>query len=736
MSLVPQLQWSLTETAKGAYIIARGILQAATIENVQALPMAACEKFGATLAMRPETCSQVEKRVFPTKRHWLITYLRTVVGYSDDDCASQLRKTAAGVQFLGLACALSNSVPLFEAAAAIRGMLEATNGGDKVQIPSGDHLRDYLAALVPRCSFAGFGEILVGHRSRIGQALAPYEYRPFEYETQGFPSSGAIKDIVEAFRDIGRIGDNEIRGIQIRACKCAPWIAAFTEWCLECPSIYLQLNDKRNLSILESPGSRVTIVIPTTVTEWDDTVHITRTREVAGPETLICPLPEGTGGAWTSMVNVRTYGQWLVGELGLDYPAERRRLQRFLPDAIIKVVGRLKFRPMDREMEELENLYPTPLPPLEDIKRVYGLMFDSPDPGSFRAIEQWLNMPVADLPEVETYLRGLEGTCQCNRCGDPNHPTRFNPPKCKKDAYFQVVAKIIADILTISLFREPESLLVETSPLRYFKNQQGLVGHIIPILKHGMETECDTRDLLASARILLGHRRTVKELGDTNNEWDWVVTCSKGQAFYPAIFDQDENYVVQRHGYLRLICLRGVLQREDSKWIGDTWKGILGAETTWADSQGIQALPGQVLAPDNRFRNLSAHWEVTKKDVSIMQAKIVIKDGQRRLQTTRNPIDSLMGLQYGLIAEGCHHEDPSRSLEEPARLCAYIGPDSAPSYRCPHHTVIVPVDGAHDLRFFCIPGREETRQFVLRQGACLQCALDICRTSMVEFLIL
>jgi RNAse (barnase) inhibitor barstar len=151
----------------------------------------------------------------------------------------------------------------------------------------------------------------------------------------------------------------------------------------------------------------------------------------------------------------------------------------------------------------------------------------------------------------------------------------------------------------------------------------------------------------------------------------------------------------------------------------------------------LQALPGQVLVPDNQFRNLSAHWEVTKKDVSIMQATIVVKDGQRRLQTTRNPIDSLMGLQYGMIAEGCHHEDPSRSLERPATLCTYIGPDSAPSYRCPDHTIIVPVDGAHDLRFFCIPGaREEMRHFVLRQGACLQCALDICRASMVDFLIL
>lgn len=88
-----------------------------------------------------------------------------------------------------------------------------------------------------------------------------------------------------------------------------------------------------------------------------------------------------------------------------------------------------------------------------------------------------------------------------------------------------------------------------------------------------------------------------------------------------------------------------------------------------------------------------------------------------------------------MIAEICGH-DSHDPLTKPDYLCVYVGPEASPSYRQPHRTVIAPVAGQDALRFFCIPGREQHRTFVLRQEACLQCSLNVCRRGNVSFLIL
>lgn len=77
-----QAQWGLEKTADSAISISRGLLQAATSDNVQPLAIMACERFGNTLAMCPETCRKVEKTVLPTPPHAVLKFLQGTVGYS------------------------------------------------------------------------------------------------------------------------------------------------------------------------------------------------------------------------------------------------------------------------------------------------------------------------------------------------------------------------------------------------------------------------------------------------------------------------------------------------------------------------------------------------------------------------------------------------------------------------------------------------------------------------------
>ena len=101
----PTLTWSLDSTASTTISVAKDVIRAATSDNVQALALMACEKFGATLAMCPETNKKMEDLIIKVSGPVFVRFIGAKIGYSANDCAAQLSRSLAGVQFLGLAVA-------------------------------------------------------------------------------------------------------------------------------------------------------------------------------------------------------------------------------------------------------------------------------------------------------------------------------------------------------------------------------------------------------------------------------------------------------------------------------------------------------------------------------------------------------------------------------------------------------------------------------------------------------
>lgn len=62
-----QLQWRLDSSANSALSVARSIFQAALNDNVQQLAILACERFGNTIAMCPETCKKIDLLDVPNR---------------------------------------------------------------------------------------------------------------------------------------------------------------------------------------------------------------------------------------------------------------------------------------------------------------------------------------------------------------------------------------------------------------------------------------------------------------------------------------------------------------------------------------------------------------------------------------------------------------------------------------------------------------------------------------------
>lgn len=219
----PQLQWDLSRSVDSTFAVTQGIIRAATTDNVQILALLACERFGATLAMCQDTCRKIEFEVIkvqtPSKR--VLKFLGATVGYSRDDCTSQLIRSQAGVQFIGLAAALISSVTAYEGATILFGMLKES-ACDKTLLPPVSHLRDLLTSLEHRCVRFGFADQVQGWNRLFDKVLVPslvlgQSHNGYSawtvsssysmYALNDVPSPDFLRHVVDAFGQLSRIGD-------------------------------------------------------------------------------------------------------------------------------------------------------------------------------------------------------------------------------------------------------------------------------------------------------------------------------------------------------------------------------------------------------------------------------------------------------------------------------------------------------------------------------------------------
>ena len=116
------LQWGLDSTANGALSVTRGLVMAATSDNVQILALLACEKFGGTLPISSMTLQKIAAVLIP-RDPAPVAFLKATVGFLPNDSAAQLGKSAAGARFLAFAAALIPTAGVFQSASALDDML-------------------------------------------------------------------------------------------------------------------------------------------------------------------------------------------------------------------------------------------------------------------------------------------------------------------------------------------------------------------------------------------------------------------------------------------------------------------------------------------------------------------------------------------------------------------------------------------------------------------------------------
>ena len=425
-----QLQWPLEQTATSTLSVARGVIEAATNDNIQALALLACERFGATLALCPETCRKVEDLVIKTKPPAVIGFLSAFVGYSPTDCASELVRSLAGVQFLGLVTSLVTTIGAFQGGNALEAMLTSW-AADKTLLPTARQLKDLLASLEHRCMRSGFADSVLGYHILLTTSLnlSGTQAHDLWRGCAQYPEAVGIAMLVDAFRQLSRIGDAQ--QVTIRTTACAPWIVAFTKWCLgHPPSIYFEDGHP----LLEQSAVGVTVIVSRDIGDHSE-IEIAVYREVDTPAELI--TARGMAEPYCGMVSIENYGRWLCRDYELASNIGFRAIQQALPYALKQIITHMQFsytladtkqtsqpqtsssstfRARSSKEEDLMGLATSPFAPDSVISEMTVRLLGLPHPLPLQPLPEGLL--VGNLPLVELYIRDLKEACSCPKCSD------------------------------------------------------------------------------------------------------------------------------------------------------------------------------------------------------------------------------------------------------------------------------------------------------------------------------
>jgi hypothetical protein len=217
----------------------------------------------------------------------VVRFLQALVGYSRHDCATQLGRSQAGLQFLGLAAALVSSMVLFDSVQRVWTMLE-DSASDKQLLPTPNQVKGLLASLESRCVCAKFMDLVLDwQRNTHDWSRNQGGITTSLDQTSYYPDPEGLAKLVSAFRQLKRIGSASITTIYIRTKSCTQWVSAFTEWCLgEQPSVLTQDG-------WQVIGSSIQVVITALTDVLDDSTPGFEVSVEHGVQGLDCLISSG-----------------------------------------------------------------------------------------------------------------------------------------------------------------------------------------------------------------------------------------------------------------------------------------------------------------------------------------------------------------------------------------------------------------------------------------------------------
>ena len=742
MAQAVQAQWNLDHSAGSAISVARGILQAATSDNVQPLAILACERFGNTLAISQETCGKIERHVIATPEPAVLEFLRATVGFRKGDCASQIGSSLAGIRFLALAAALMSMMDTYPAAKAVQTMIAET-AADKTLVPTIRHIEDLLQSVEPRCRASGFATEVMGWHNLL-TSMAPSVDEEMEPLKPRFPQDDGVRSLVDALRQLGRIGDHKVSGIKIQTdMGGVAWTVAFVKWCLGVPPSVI-LSDgtcalDQNGAIVEI---RVLEYVGLTTRPFRVTLQSTLGSLTELIVTRLAPVSE-----IRSLVSIPVAGTYLLRNCGFDTDLGLRTIEEALPYALRLAKDHLIFNeqmgadevqlgPQNVVQDHRYTLRLSPFAEDDALTDMTSLLFGIKNVKKPRSLDG--GTLLSDLPVFSLHLRRLTEAHSCADC-DASSPAGICPRV--RSANLVHLSKIATVVLTLSLLKNPEQLQVTP----FLDEECDLQSCIKDIIKGKTYQFCDIEWISEAVRGMLLHRLDFRATPEGASRRGLVLTCLHGQAVWMEIHQTQR---ISKTGYSTMLWHPGSLiynkegydiahgasgegsaRKNDAEHINKTWESLEVSQVcNMMPRSGtpiwiINALPGRIIGV-----SYSLELQPT---------------GCKPLKWIVMPNMIHWALANSVLLETCGHSPEAKLHKADIRANFKFHQDSflrdsdSDTEEETSTVRVVPANGDDVVRYMTLLGWARTdTSFVLRREACLQCCLDVCREIRSTLLIL
>lgn len=704
MSVSLPFSTSLDKSAEQIVAVLKNFISVATKDDVQVSAILAAERFGASLAVSPDSRRKVERLVDKQSDSIFLGFLKSSVGYAAGGSLKLLRQSLAGINFLTVAAALLGSTDNFDVASAFETMMQDVLPRDNsaMPLPTAYQLDRLIQVLEPTLVKIKFQEDVISWKNWFVRCAAlPPAMRQHAHENRNYiPNADGIRHVVDALRRVSRVGDAETAQITVTA--FAAWVAAFTVWSLGIPPKIL-LSDG---TILLSESSPVTLVYVHEIKDLCNIeVKVFRSQDsFADILTSVINTPDTR--QTVGMVSLRVHAEESLQRLGFERGEGKteslgyRAMREALPGALYQVRD-LCWQNTDLSHVNLSdciNPFPSPKRIASIAKQYLGLeelsQLQQPCPG-------WC---VADMPLVRSWAAQQQW-----HAFDLGSGETFVPK----------LSSLVADILALSLFDGSlDGIMLWSGPI--FRSGPGdFLDGIKEILVTGKPKRLSMNSILHWALELVRHDVTDK----LQNEC-WLGSSFKGQVVFPKIYDR---YTVSRDGFLELYVIPGILMSNENKKIHR--HVVTGRCQMTQNIDDLDKRP--VTRVENLFDTKTIVWRVED-----MVDGIGVAMGWSGGADLLDTFQALKGIGESIGIRSCAHSTHGTSPNNESD--AYFQGPVSDFFRDSEQRkkiAVIPVAGNEQLRLLAmsslrpsVTGRNDTGPLALvNQGACIACALARCR---------
>ncbi|CAD6582370.1 MAG: hypothetical protein ASARMPREDX12_000918 [Alectoria sarmentosa] len=754
LNLSSQLQWSVDQTAGGVMSGIKGLIQAATTDNVQPLALQACEQFGTILPVLNNATRIKIEQLARRKRNKPLSFMKAQVGFCAGDSADFLARTDGGLSFLCLAAILLCWGEGIEASELLESLVRQYAKKEQ-SLPTLLQLNDLLQALKPKLADSGFVRDVIGCYDWCLSAphVGPKDER-FQINFVYPPDAAGVQHLLDALNQCFRLGDESCT-IRIDSThSLLPWVIATTKWLLgDFPNVWL-LDGSH---FIKSSLPKIS-VFEARRGEEGRLLYVSVSRRLNSLDQLISTNETSRAHTIDGMIDAQLWIKIRIAKLALP----RTLCAQMLFFVAKHLVPRFLFcQTMDNVMQKAQGI---------DIEDLLPSAF--PDQNTRLAAMQHLLGENVVLPDEDPDFKKLSDditkACTCRKCDSDRETPREDlcaNVQYRRTAVSQCLesrlGRFAADLLSLTLFATEHRLehcpmlsysksLWETplnlGGIEVFNGDVGRAQTWEEMMIHGWR-----QIMMQKLRFLSCKSDTIFEhallLMDHSFEIETVLSSANGQVVYPSIL---ERGAIHGSAYLQFSYTPGCLRWNGSslgalvsKWPGMNKESSPGPRDLIITPRPTISATGIEYSPTQRYERSSPFSltlsELKQKDTQysfVTQASFFIPEpGTDPVGYTFDVDvwDLMDGISQTIFSPACDHRQnsPIGALGEDF---LFLGNNRQfQSYELGDQSLLINHQGDRMCQLLRLAMSGEC--CVLHREGCINCALALAKRLDVKMVI-